>query len=217
MKSKWRCKSFFLILMGILMFVAACYAENIIKPDGGNLLLQNLRITRTWAPTGNCISTIDDKWVEPTALVEARALVSTGQLTVLFIKRDIMGWKKDMARVFGASDAEHASTLWMKSEPIRDLIDLAIPGEEVLTLEWWDTYSQYRILFTEGTAADIDKLASYVTKMIANDVMSSEWADGKVRIVGGGSHGLWHVGKGDTMAWPWPHAWPDRNRDKGGV
>jgi len=215
MKTKWRgktCKKTFLILLGLLMFVAACYAENVVKSDGGNPLLQNLRVTRTWAPTGNCISTLDAKWVEPEILAEARALTTTGQLTVLVISRDIMGWKKNEARVYGASDAEHAVSMWGRSEPIRDLIDLAMPIEGFITLEWWDTYSQYRILFAKETSDDIDKLASYINEMIAKDAMPKatskkiKWTGEKIsewtHVGKANTSREWADGKGNTMAYP---------------
>ncbi len=202
----------FLILFGILMFIACSYAENIIKPDGGNPLLKNLRVIRTWAPTGSCISTLDEKWVKSEGFIEAKRLINANELVILGVWRSATGWGKSGAGAHGVSDLNRIESLWARAKPIMDLIDLAIPAEELIGLEWWDTYSQYRIIFTDGTAANINKLASYINEMIAKDAMpkgkmSSEWADGKD---GGGisvnadNSRRWPVGKGDTMTWPHP-------------
>ncbi len=183
MKSKWRGNKLILILIGILFFIGLAFAEDAIKSEPDDGLLKNIRVTRSWSPTGSCISTLDAKWTEPDSWPDASKMIDNGTLQAILINRDPgTGWDKARARVYGWSDLNRTELL-SRTKPIRDLIDLAIPAEVGLVLEWWDTYSQYRIMFTDAVAADIDKLNGYIVEMLFKaNKKSSEWPDGKKKV-----------------------------------
>jgi hypothetical protein len=200
-KERTKMKKLILILIGILMFAGCAMLDDLIKPEPVNPLIDNLRVTLSWAeePVGHsCITTLDDKWVPKESWPELKEMLNNHTIQIAVVSRGIIGWNKDFMRVFGTKDRAMLDEMWAITEPIRDLIDLAIPAEETLTLEWWST-GRYRILFQDQTALNIDKMASYIDKLIAmasapqanrrdkggskhdpKPWFISEWIDGKV-------------------------------------
>ena len=97
-------KKLTLILIGILVFMGLAFAENAIKPEPENPLIKNLRVTRSWAPTGSCISTLDAKWIEPESYPSAGWMIDDGTLQVLLIGRRDAIWNSiSGSRLYGQS------------------------------------------------------------------------------------------------------------------
>lgn len=217
MKSKWRCNKLILILIGILFFIGLAYAEDLIKPTPTNLLLKDLRVMASWVEEIECIGNIDAKYTGPgrgplSGYARVNAMLDGGLLNIIALNRSAEGWGKARSHFFGQMSHEEAQAQWMVYKPIRDLLDLAIPADVPLFLEWWVGTSLYRVFFESPTNKDIDKLNAYVVEIMvkANKLKSSEPGDGSDgRILVSDNSRRWHVGKSTTMVGPRPLNGPD--------
>lgn len=217
MVTKWRCKKcrkLALIMIGILFFIGLAFAEDAIKPTPTNLLLKDLRVMASWVEDIQCIGTIDAKYTGPgrglgSGYALVNAMLDSGVLNLISISRGpAKGWGKVRSHFWGQMSHEEAQAQWEVYKPIRDLLDLAIPSDVPVLLEWWVTTSQYRVFFEPPINKDIDKLNAYIVKIMfqANKLESSEWTDEKDK---GGTFTSdnsrrWHVGKSNTMRDPKP-------------
>lgn len=108
-------------------------------------LIKNLRTEKGWEKDEWCITNLDAKFISKSSLPEVKKMVSSGKLHVVINQR--LGGFWGNARAFGVDVHSHIDDLTKRYNVLVKMIDLTIPLNVNIVVEWWDQFSFYRITF----------------------------------------------------------------------